>query len=77
MTLRSISPISSARSPLYFQVLAVDCASGQVRSADAVYLEPDDAVGLFGLTRHVPLAKRFEEAAAEIVEQMQKRGGNL
>ena len=72
-----LSPISSARSPLYFQVLAVDCASGQVRSADAVYLEPDDAVGLFGLTRHVPLAKRFEEAAAEIVEQMQKRGGNL
>ncbi|MEZ4651499.1 MAG: hypothetical protein R3E97_22425 [Candidatus Eisenbacteria bacterium] len=72
-----LSPVSSARSPLYFQVLAVDCATRQVRSADAVYLEPDDSVGLFGLTHHVPLARRFEKAAEEIVEQLQKRGGNL
>lgn len=71
------SPASASRKPLYFQVLGVDCGTGQVLGAEAVYLEPDNPVGLFGVSRQIPLARRFEDGAKRIVQNLRARGGSI
>ena len=70
-------PVSASRSPLYLQVLAVACDGGQVEAAESAYLEPDDPAGLFGILRRVPLSRRFEAGARQIVQRLQARGGSI
>ena len=71
------SPNSTSRLPLYLQLLAIDVDTGQVRSANAVYLEPDDPVGLFGVSRKIPLARRFERGAEQITRSLDAKGGSI
>jgi len=71
------TPTASARQPLYFQVVAVDGATGAVRDAQGIYLEPDDPVGLFGFERTKALADRYAEAAGRIVASLEARGSTL
>ena len=70
-------PIAASRSPLYLQVLVVAGDTGLVTAAESAYLKPDDPLGLFGLVRRVPLARRFENAARQIVQRLQVRGGSI
>jgi hypothetical protein len=71
------SPVSASSSSLYLQVLTIDCETGQARAAEAVYLEPDDPVGLFGVLRQIPVARRFEDGARRIVRNLLARGGSI
>jgi len=68
---------AEAKVPLYLQVLLLDCGTGRVRSAMAAYLKPDDPTGLFGFDKTVPLARRFEFGADQIVEKLKRTGGKI
>lgn len=72
----TLSPAQSARHSLYWTLVIVDIGSGELVGGAAEYLPEQNPVGLFGVNRDLPLARRFGDAADRIVDRLIQSGVN-
>lgn len=62
--------------PFYLTIVAVDCASGQVVAGGSEYLEPEDRLGLFGISKNLRVARRFQKGTDRLVRHLTSKGGD-
>jgi hypothetical protein len=60
--------------PFHFSLVAVDCARGGLVSGSDVYLAPEKRYGTFGREREIPIVRRFQHGADQLVRQLAAGG---
>jgi hypothetical protein len=67
------SPDWAVQQPLYLALTLVENSSGRVLAADASYLEPEGATGLFGRARKIMMSHRLQKETDRLARRLLSR----